>query len=252
MYNPSLEQNWEDIIIVLKKINWCFFTLVFGATVSCKLYGPCLQVWQSVERGQWLGEEPFEMSDHFPSARLYRLERQGTGMLYKPKLFSPAGSIFVSSSCTNPPAQQLERLLTLTGGKVAGIKWYTCRVLFWGMPPIISTWPSVSLYRTHLANILIVLLLSSLHMCGYHSDQCTRVGVLFWRPFTNRSCACTNVGQVTGSQRKADVCVGGKSWNTEVKSVTEQWILGQYVHVTVTTPLPVYILQYYCLLTIIA
>ena len=41
-------------------------------------------------------------------------------MLYKPKLFSLAGSIFVSSSCTNPPAQQLERLLTLTGGKVGG------------------------------------------------------------------------------------------------------------------------------------
>lgn len=239
------------------------FALVCGTTVSCKLYVPCLQVWQSVERGQWLGEEPFEMSDRFPSARLYRLERQGTGMLYKPKLFSPAGSIFVSSSCTNPPAQQLERLLTLTGGKVGGnrtnVMWYTCRVLFWGMPPIIFIWPSASLsffYLTHLewvTDILIVLLLSSLHMCGYRSDQCTRVGVLlFWRPFTNLPCACTNVGQVTGSQRKADVCVGGKSWNTEVKSVTEQWILGQYVHVAVMIPLPVRTLQYYCLLTIIA
>ena len=34
--------------------------------------------------------------------------------------------------------------------------------------------------------------------------------------------------KVTGSQRKADVCVGGKSWNTEAKSVSEQWILGQF------------------------
>ena len=33
--------------------------------------------------------------------------------------------------------------------------------------------------------------------------------------------------KVTGSHRKADVCVGGKSWNKEAKSVTEQWILGQ-------------------------
>ena len=36
---------------------------------------------------------------------------------------------------------------------------------------------------------------------------------------------------MTGSQRKADVCVGGQSWNKEVKSVTELWILGEQVEI---------------------
>ena len=98
----------------------CKYNVYHGNwTIVIFWYATFLQVWQSVERGQWLGEEPYEMSNHFPSARLYRLERKATGLLYKPRLFSPAGSIFVSSSCTNPPAQQLERLLTLTGGKVS-------------------------------------------------------------------------------------------------------------------------------------
>ena len=77
-----------------------------------------IQVWKSVESGCWLDEEPYEMAEHFPSARLYRLERQAAGLLFRPRLFSPAGSVFVSSGCSNPPAQQLEKLLALAGGKV--------------------------------------------------------------------------------------------------------------------------------------
>ena len=76
------------------------------------------QVWKSVESGRWLDEGPYEMADHFPSARLYRLERQAAGLLFRPHLFSPAGSVFISSSCSNPPSQQLEKLLSLAGGKV--------------------------------------------------------------------------------------------------------------------------------------
>ena len=75
------------------------------------------------------------MSDDFPSARLYRLERQAGGLLYRPKLFSLAGSLFVSSSCTNPPAQQLERLLTLTGGKVRVGITHIISFIWGGSPP---------------------------------------------------------------------------------------------------------------------
>lgn len=169
-----------------------------------------LQVWQSVERGQWLGEEPYEMSDDFPSARLYRLERQASGLLYRPRLFSPAGSVFVSSSCTNPPAQQLERLLTLTGGKVKkGSYTYTHRISIgggravrelprffpspeWNFNPMTLQYLAIFLPQkiskggplhthTHTYNWNecpnIVLLLSNSQMCGYHSDRNTCVAV---------------------------------------------------------------------------
>lgn len=40
---------------------------------------------------------------------------------------------------------------------------------------------------------------------------------------------CTHlISQISGSHRKADVCIGCKSWSDEVKSVSEQWVLGEW------------------------
>ena len=111
-----------DNLIVLRtrtaKEHLSFYISCNESPVDCMCDATLLQVWKSVENGHWLDEEPYEMAVHFPSARLYRKERQAAGLLFRPHLFSSAGSVFVSSSCSNPPSQQLERLLTLTGGKV--------------------------------------------------------------------------------------------------------------------------------------
>ena len=60
------------------------------------------------------------MIDHFPAAQFFRLERLTAGLLYRPSLFASVGSVFVSSD-SSPPSQQLEKLLTLGGGKVGCI-----------------------------------------------------------------------------------------------------------------------------------
>ena len=55
--------------------------------------------------------------------QFFRLERQQGGALYRPTLFHPAGSIFVSSD-TIPAPQQLERLLGYAGAKVCGDSYF--------------------------------------------------------------------------------------------------------------------------------
>ncbi|KAL5457097.1 hypothetical protein EMCRGX_G034336 [Ephydatia muelleri] len=76
-------------------------------------------VWKSLESGRWLEEEPYEMADEFPAARLFRLERQQqSGPLYRPTFFSSVGSIFISSN-SSPSSQDLELLVSLGGGKIS-------------------------------------------------------------------------------------------------------------------------------------
>ena len=71
---------------------------------------------KSLECGYWVPEDPYEMSREFPSARFFRLDRQQSVSSHQPSLFKGCGSVFIANGSL-PPATQLERLLTLGGGK---------------------------------------------------------------------------------------------------------------------------------------
>lgn len=74
-------------------------------------------VKDSVSKGRWLPETPYELTDEFPAAELSRTERERSGLRYKQDLFSAVGEIFVASG-SSPPKTDLEDLITLCSGKI--------------------------------------------------------------------------------------------------------------------------------------
>ncbi|XP_055886393.1 microcephalin-like isoform X1 [Biomphalaria glabrata] len=76
-------------------------------------------VLESLEAGNWLLEEKYEMELEFPAAKKSRLQREKCGHLYKLDLLSKIGPIYVYNDCT-PPRQELVHLINLCCGNVTG------------------------------------------------------------------------------------------------------------------------------------
>ncbi|XP_054275600.1 uncharacterized protein LOC128994826 [Macrosteles quadrilineatus] len=74
-------------------------------------------VYHSLEVGQWLPEERFELTDFSPAVKLARCDRQAFGPEFGLELFTGLGPFYVCRS-TVPPSRDLAELLRLGGGVV--------------------------------------------------------------------------------------------------------------------------------------
>ncbi|XP_023216979.1 microcephalin-like isoform X2 [Centruroides sculpturatus] len=90
--------------------------VLFGIVRGCWLLSSDW-VFESMESGNWLNEEPYELSETFPAARVNRMQKASKGAAYQSHLFQHLGNIFVSAYCA-PEYNKLTELITLTGGKI--------------------------------------------------------------------------------------------------------------------------------------
>ncbi|XP_033738214.1 microcephalin-like [Pecten maximus] len=74
-------------------------------------------VYDSLDAGQWLPEEGYEVTKWFPSVKAARLQKESLKENYKSTLFSGVGIMFVSQK-TSPPRSHLAALIKLCGGQV--------------------------------------------------------------------------------------------------------------------------------------
>ncbi|XP_060083264.1 microcephalin-like [Ylistrum balloti] len=74
-------------------------------------------VYDSLDAGQWLPEEEYEVTDWFPSVKVARLQKESLKENYKSTLFSGEGIMFVAQK-TSPPRSHLCALIKLCGGQV--------------------------------------------------------------------------------------------------------------------------------------
>ena len=80
-------------------------------------------IYESLENGKWVDEEPFELADFSPAIVNCRMDRQAFGSSYKSTLFSECGSILVTSKKTTRPSRtDLQGLIRLGGGSVANLR----------------------------------------------------------------------------------------------------------------------------------
>ncbi|XP_066552752.1 microcephalin [Amia ocellicauda] len=70
-----------------------------------------------LEHGQWIPEEPYELSDHFPAAPICRLQQHLSAGEHQQDLFASQPAMFVSP-LSQPPCHSLAELILLCGGKV--------------------------------------------------------------------------------------------------------------------------------------
>ncbi|XP_031732082.1 microcephalin isoform X1 [Anarrhichthys ocellatus] len=70
-----------------------------------------------LEQRQWIPEEPYELSDHFPAAQICRLQRHLSAGEHQQDLFQDQPAMFVSQH-SQPPTQSLVELIQLCGGTV--------------------------------------------------------------------------------------------------------------------------------------
>ncbi|KAF7710923.1 microcephalin [Silurus meridionalis] len=70
-----------------------------------------------LEHRQWVPEEPYELSDHFPAAPICRLQQHLSAGEHQQDLFREQPLIFVSS-VSQPPCHSLTELIQLCGGSV--------------------------------------------------------------------------------------------------------------------------------------
>ncbi|XP_030011419.1 microcephalin [Sphaeramia orbicularis] len=70
-----------------------------------------------LEKRQWIPEEPYELSDHFPAAQICRLQRHLSAGEHQQDLFQGQPAMFVSQH-SQPPTQSLVELIQLCGGTV--------------------------------------------------------------------------------------------------------------------------------------
>ncbi|XP_060727830.1 microcephalin [Tachysurus vachellii] len=70
-----------------------------------------------LEHRQWVPEEPYELSDHFPAAPICRLQQHLSAGEHQQDLFREQPLMFVSS-LSQPPCHSLTELLQLCGGTV--------------------------------------------------------------------------------------------------------------------------------------
>ncbi|XP_026211649.1 microcephalin isoform X2 [Anabas testudineus] len=70
-----------------------------------------------LEQRQWIPEEPYELSDHFPAAQICRLQRHLSAGEHQQDLFQGQPAMYVSQH-SQPPTQSLVELIQLCGGTV--------------------------------------------------------------------------------------------------------------------------------------
>ena len=81
-------------------------------------------LYESLESGGWVDEEPFELADFSPAIISCRLDREAFGgSSYKSKLFSECGPILISAKRKLQPSRvDLIGLVRLGGGSVANLR----------------------------------------------------------------------------------------------------------------------------------
>ncbi|XP_041108077.1 microcephalin [Polyodon spathula] len=70
-----------------------------------------------VQSEQWIPEEPYELSNHFPAAPICRLQRHLSAGEYQQDLFADQPVMYLSP-VSQPPCDSLAELVLLCGGKV--------------------------------------------------------------------------------------------------------------------------------------
>ncbi|KAL1263443.1 hypothetical protein QQF64_006182, partial [Cirrhinus molitorella] len=70
-----------------------------------------------LEHRQWVPEEPYELSDHFPAAPICRLQQHLSAGEHQQDLFQHQLPMFVSPH-SQPPCSSLTELIQLCGGTV--------------------------------------------------------------------------------------------------------------------------------------
>ncbi|XP_073531497.1 microcephalin [Phyllobates terribilis] len=90
--------------------------IILGIVRGCWILSYDWVLW-SLERGNWIPEEPYELSDHFPGAPICRLQRHLSAGEYHQNLFSSVPTFFISPS-SQPPCDKLSQAVQLCGGKV--------------------------------------------------------------------------------------------------------------------------------------
>ncbi|XP_075125644.1 microcephalin [Leptodactylus fuscus] len=90
--------------------------IILGIARGCWILSYDWVLW-CLERGHWIPEEPFELSDDFPGATICRLQRHLSAGEYHQDLFSSAPAIFISPH-SQPPSDKLCDVVQLCGGKV--------------------------------------------------------------------------------------------------------------------------------------
>lgn len=70
-----------------------------------------------LEHRQWVPEEPYELSDHFPAAPICRLQQHLSAGEHQQDLFQQQRPMFVSPN-SQPPCNSLTELIQLCGGTV--------------------------------------------------------------------------------------------------------------------------------------
>ncbi|XP_053566347.1 microcephalin [Bombina bombina] len=91
--------------------------IILGIARGCWILSYDWVLW-SLEHGQWLPEEPYELSDDFPGAPICRLQHHLSAGEYQPDLLSDVPTVFISP-CSQPPCDKLSEVVQLCGGKVS-------------------------------------------------------------------------------------------------------------------------------------
>ncbi|KAK2824221.1 hypothetical protein Q5P01_021396 [Channa striata] len=90
--------------------------ILFGIARGCWILSFEWILW-CLEQRQWIPEEPYELSDQFPSAQICRLQRHLSAGEHQQDLFQGQPPMFVSQQ-SQPPTQSLVELIQLCGGTV--------------------------------------------------------------------------------------------------------------------------------------
>ncbi|XP_033835211.2 microcephalin [Periophthalmus magnuspinnatus] len=90
--------------------------ILLGIARGCWILSFEWILW-SLEKRQWIPEEPYELSDQFPAAQICRLQRHLSAGEHQQDLFQDQPVMFVSQ-LSRPPPQSLIELIQLCGGTV--------------------------------------------------------------------------------------------------------------------------------------
>ncbi|XP_029305546.1 microcephalin isoform X2 [Cottoperca gobio] len=90
--------------------------ILLGIARGCWILSYEWILW-CLEQRQWIPEEPYELSDHFPAAQICRLQRHLSAGEHQQDLFQSQPAMFVSQH-SQPPTQSLVELIQLCGGTV--------------------------------------------------------------------------------------------------------------------------------------
>lgn len=90
--------------------------ILLGIARGCWILSFEWILW-SLEKRQWIPEEPYELSEQFPAAQICRLQRHLSAGEHQQDLFQDQPVMFVSH-LSQPPTQSLIELIQLCGGRV--------------------------------------------------------------------------------------------------------------------------------------